>query len=613
MSYLSLPNLATISVCCLLALSACSGSGNSDATASATATTSTGAGGSGGAGGTGMAPAASTGSLTVTVGAGGSCPSTCSTDLKQVIDCNGQLAETCGLDEACLSGACSDKPCDAAAAAGSSIGCDYWALKPDVISTSGTEGACFAAYIANTWDTPVQITASRGSQNLSNFVWIPKGQGSNVSYEAYDDMAGLGVGEVAILFLAHDLNVPGNLPKCPQSAGFIGNPGLLGTGIGEAFNIKASRPVVAYTIYPYGGGQAAATSATLLLPTPAWGTNYIAVNAYEKSTAVPNAQPSLTILAKEDDTNVKLLPKVNLVGGNGVPATLANNTMIVTLNKGQYVQISQDEELTGSPIEADKPVAHWGAASCLNIPVNASACDSAHQQIPPVKALGFEYVGVRYRNRSTAMGEETPPWRLVGAVDGTTLTWSPTTPQGAPTTLASGELAEFEAAGPFSVASQDADHPFYMAQYMTGAGHLSGSEGDPEWVNVVPPQQYLKRYVFFTDPTYPETSLVVIRRRDPNTKQFADVTLDCAGTLDGWQTVGDSEYTRIDLVTGNFMDVGNCSNGRQEMTSDANFGVTVWGWGTGAASPSSTHVSYAYPAGAGIRPINEITVPTTPK
>ena len=36
---------------------------------------------------------------------------------------------------------------------------------------------------------------------------------------------------------------------------------------------------------PYGSGQAAATSATLLLPTSAWGDNYIAVNAYAKSGA----------------------------------------------------------------------------------------------------------------------------------------------------------------------------------------------------------------------------------------------------------------------------------------------------------------------------------------
>ena len=42
------------------------------------------------------------------------------------------------------------------------------------------------------------------------------------------------------------------------------------------------------------------------------------------------------------------------------------------------------------------------------------------------------------------------------------------------------------------------------------------------------------------------------------------------------------------------------------MSSDAPFGVTVWGWGT---TQQTLRVSYAYPAGAGFKPINEIVVP----
>jgi len=149
---------------------------------------------------------------------------------------------------------------------------------------------------------------------------------------------------------------------------------------------------------------------------------------------------------------------------------------------------------------------------------------------------------------------------------------------------------------------------------MTGADYLdTNGEGDPEWVNVIPTDQYLDNYVFFTDPTYSETSLVVTRRPSTQTGQFADVTLDCAGPLTGWQPFGDLEYTRIDLVTGNFQNVGNCSNGRHEMSSEVPFGVTVWGWGSAATSTFTQYVSYAYPAGASVQPINEVNVPPTPK
>ena len=92
----------------------------------------------------------------------------------------------------------------------------------------------------------------------------------------------------------------------------------------------------------------------------------------------------------------------------------------------------------------------------------------------------------------------------------------------------------------------------------------------------MPSAQYLNKYVFFTDPTYSETNLVVIRSKKDGA--FADVTLGCAGVLGGWQPIGaDQEFTRIDLVTGNFMDVGGCSNGRHEINSTNPFGVTVWG------------------------------------
>jgi hypothetical protein len=294
------------------------------------------------------------------------------------------------------------------------------------------------------------------------------------------------------------------------------------------------------------------------------------------------------------------------VGGNGVPSGPANTPVTIMLQAGQYVQISQDAELTGSPIQSDKPVGLWAGASCLNVPVSAAACDSAHQQIPPVRALGSRYVGVRYRNRAAAMGEETPPWRLVGAVDGTQLVWSPSAPAGAPLALAQGQLAEFQASGPFVVESQDASHPFYIAQYMTG-GDGFGGEGDPEYVNIVPTGQYLNRYVLFTDPTYPETSLVVVRSPSPVDGTFADVTLPCAGVLTGWQPVGDFEFTRVDLVSGNFVNVGNCSNGRHEIASDQPFAVTVWGWG-GYSSLFTQYVSYAYPAGASVKPINDVVV-----
>ncbi|CAN5234948.1 hypothetical protein BH09MYX1_BH09MYX1_49010 [soil metagenome] len=544
-------------------------------------------------------------------GDGGACSSlTCSSDLHSVIDCNGNVQSTCPDDQGCGAGGVCVPACDSAKANKSSIGCDYYSVDPDIISAGA--GGCFAAYIANTWSGPITLTVERNGQtlNLANFARIPSGSGQSITYQALPG-GQLPAGQVAILFLAYSgfVTCPGGV-----TAAVSGTPAYVTrTGRGKAFHITSSRPVVAYDIFPYGGGQSAATSATLLLPTTSWDTNYIGVNAFRKSQLVIDGDPSMDILAQEDGTTVTISPTNAITAATGVVGTAKGVPVTYNLSKGEYVQFTQPLELTGSAIQSNKPIGLWGGASCLNIDVSAAACDSAHQQIPPVQALGYEYIGARYRNRVEPGPEEAPPWRLVGAVNGTTLSWDPGPPSGAPLSVNQGQVVEFNSAGPFRVKSQDAQHPFYMSAHMTG-GDSYQDRGDPEFVNVIPPQQYLRSYVFFTDPTYSETNLVVVRAK--NNGAFSDVSLDCSGTLSGWKPVGSEgkyEYTRIDLVRGNFQKQGNCDNGRHEMKSAAPFGLTVWGWGSSESTGfGTTYVSYAYPAGASVKPVNTVVVPPTP-
>ncbi len=541
----------------------------------------------------------------------------CSSDLHQVLDGDGKVIKTCPLEQGCAAGDCV-AACDSAKANKSTIGCDYFAVAPDVIAEG--QGACFAAFIANTWGSAVKLTADRAGVplNIAGMARIPAGSGQAITYKPLTNDE-IPPGEVAILFLSR---FGGALTSCPGGVtpGFTsGLASITGTGLGEGFHITASAPVVAYDIYPYGGGASAATSATLLLPTSAWGTNYVGVNAFRKSTLVAQANPFLEIIAAEDGTNVKVSPTAAIVGGAGVAATGKGVPQTYALKRGQVLQFTQPAELTGSAIEADKPIGVFGGATCLSIDVGDAACDSAHQQLPPVKALGTEYVAVRYRNRFDGQ-EESPPWRIVGAVDGTSLTYEPSIPPGAPQTLAFGQVAEFKSPGGFIVKSQDDKHPFYMSAHMTGCASLPGSggglgdcRGDPEFVNVIPSAQYLRSYVFFTDPTYPETNLVLVRQKTAT--GFKDVNLDCVGTVTGWQALGANyEYARVDLVRGNFQKQGTCDNGRHEIKSDGTFGLTVWGWGSAASGGfSSLAVSYAYPAGASVKSINTVVVPAGPR
>jgi hypothetical protein len=553
--------------------------------------------------------------------------STCSADLHQVLDCNTppHVLMTCPADQGCGANGQCVPACAAASANKSSIGCDYYTipsdgwsnipLNPDVNLAGGpSDGSCFAAFVTNNWGTPMKVSLDYNGMTIdaSPYTYVPTGSGASISYMPIPS-TGIPANSMGIVFLAQYGTVAGMFKVlCPASvhAAITSNDvGLHGTGIGTAIHLTTTVPATVYDIYPYGGALSYISSATLLLPTDVWDVNYVAVSAAAGQPFTPGSTTQgepmdVEVIALQDKTTVQILPKAAIAAGGAVPASAANTMTSFTLNKGQLLQFAQLEDLSGSVISSSAPVGVWGGHYCMNLPDSmTSACDAAHQEIPPVKAAGSEYVAVRYRTRTPGT-EETVPWRIMGMVSGTTLTYDPPQPT-APPTLNVGQLVEFQSTGPFDVKSQDAKHPFYIAGHMTG-GSLAGGLGDPETVNIAPPAQYLPKYIFFTDPTYSETNLVLVQGKD-STGAYPPVTLDCIpAPLTGWQPVGGSgyQYTRIDVQTGH-MPVGGCDNGLHVITSSAPFGITVWGF--------DQYVSYAYPAGASVKPINNVIVPPTPQ
>lgn len=534
-------------------------------------------------------------------GGGGDCFQ-CSADLHEVLDCFGAVVEECEPDEACDSSTWSCSPaCEAVVTNKSSIGCEYYPTEMD--NTSGTN-TCFAAYVANTWNENLHITLEYGGQalDIESFARIPVGFGPGLSLDNYDADQGLAPGEVAVLVLNGPSPGGGGVP-CPITPAIGQDTRVSGTGLGTAFRVTTDRPAVAYQINPYGAGVGAAVAgASLLIPTSAWDTNYVAADAYHDD--LSGRDPSMNIIATEDGTTVSIEPIVPVIGGGGLPGGPANQLYEFTLDAGEHAQFSQDAELTGSIVESDKPIGMMAGHSGLRVPVGTAYADHGEQMIPPIRALGSEYVGVMHKPR----GNEGAVWRLVGVLDGTQLSWTPEV--GGPATLDQGEVVEFVTADAFVVSSQDEEHPFMLHTYMSGSGWapigMSGY-GDSDFVISVPPQQYLESYVFYTDPSYPDSSLVIIRAREYG--QFWPVDLDCYGPLDGWQQVGENyEWTRVDLMTGNYQAVGNCATGVHQIDSDAPFGLWVWGWGTPQTSEFTQNRSYGYPGGMNLRTINDIVI-----
>jgi IgGFc binding protein len=550
--------------------------------------------------------------------AAGSCEHTvCSRDLKQVLrGCEGAetVVETCGEGLGCGDGRCVPA-CDSAVLSKGSLGCEFATLPPD--DRLFNIGDCFAAMIANTWDRPVSITAELGTEplDLSQSVYTAQADGGNTKYTRVDGP--LPPGQVGIVFLSEakeQLELSGGI-LCPREVvpAYRDDPAVHGPGLTRAFRLKTDAPVSAYSIYPYGGAKGTVPTATLLLPSSSWGTNYLAVSTATLFVETPGsgkpqyglANRTLQIVAKEDNTEVRMLPSADISPIRDVHGAVSGQATSWMLSRGQVLQLNQAKDLTGSAIESNKPVGIFGGSECVNIPVTYPYCDLTQQQILPIAQWGHEYALVPYRPRiGLEDARDRVPWSFIGAVDGTQLSYDPVRPPGAPETLAAGERVIFVTDAIVSVKSQDAAHPFYTSIYMTG--HEYGGLGDPDFVNVVPSGQFLDRYVFFADFTFADTSLTLVRKK--TAKGFSAVRLECSGEVTGWRPLGTSgeyEYTWIRLTKGHtptkLADGRECGYGLHVAESDGPFGVTVWGIDIDA--------SYGYPGGMGLRPISGIQIP----
>ncbi|MEZ4383241.1 MAG: IgGFc-binding protein [Nannocystaceae bacterium] len=547
----------------------------------------------------------------------------CSNDLEHVLNENDQIVETCGPGEGCLDAMCVPI-CEAIAQVEGSIGCEFWAPTPPFVfngnQSSSLRGPCFAVFLANTGDEHVKITIERDGQSFdaNTYARIPSGIAPNTTYDPLP-AEGLPPDEVAILFLAHRPGVQNSTSlECPVPPAVLEDTAVPGAGVGKAFRIETDRPVRAYDILPYGGAGSYLPSATLLFPATSWGMNFVA-NAPEQGTQQDGR--FALVVANEDNTTVKIAPKSDFPGGNGINPAPANTTTEYTINAGEVLQwsgLNHPMDPTAAIIESDKPIALWTGNKYMRIDSQTSpgggGGESAHQQIPHVTALGSEYIGAGVVTRLANLNPESVPYRLVGAVDGTQLTWDPM-PNGVPSMINAGQIVDFETTSAFIVSSQDDEHPFLFSQYMAGTqgnfrfgctNNPNGCPlGDEEWVSLLPPAQFQDRYVFFTDPTYPTTNLVLVRVKGED-DQFADVNIECMpNPVSGWMPVGGDgrfEYAHVDLSRGGQAAPGTtCATSRHLAESDKLFGIVVWG--------TDSYSSYGYPGGGDIAGINEIIVP----
>ncbi|MBW2276197.1 MAG: IgGFc-binding protein, partial [Deltaproteobacteria bacterium] len=349
-----------------------------------------------------------------------------------------------------------------------------------------------------------------------------------------------------------------------------------------AYHIRSTLPVTVYQFSPldYTDGDimfSFTNDASLLLPVNALTGTYV-IPSWPYFMYADNPYPSMmTIVATADETEVTVNPRAT-AGGGDLGVFPANVETTVTLQAGDALELlSGVGDLTGSLVEADKPIAIIAGHYATNIPTSSGSQDHLEEQVFPFETLSNSYVVAAPAVPALPDGKE-QFIRVIAAQDDTTITYEPDIPS-ADTYLADvGSFVEI----PQHVGDHliTADKKVLVVQYMESGYAGLPSEvdpiGDPAMAQAVATDQYRSSYLFHAPANY-ETNYVNIVAPGG-----AEVQLDGA-TVSGFVPVGDSgwDVARVEL--------DNSGDGNHFAESDEPFGVSVYGYGW--------CTSYWYPGG----------------
>lgn len=256
-----------------------------------------------------------------------------------------------------------------------------------------------------------------------------------------------------------------------------------GFNAADGLRLLSTRPVTVAQIESDDRDQMALSSGgTMLLPTHVLASHYMVMTYAQSATGTPvsavgapDGAGRVLIVGTEPRTtvNVKLSPNApTAVTG------MDTNPFQLMLGDGDVFQLwtgADGEDLSGTDIRADQPIAVFSGNIVTTYGDTAPGVhspDMAHEQMPPIASWSISYVAASLPPQAdacnTLLGQPgASVWRLLAAVDNTTITFAVPDGSGSPpdpVTLYAGQPAEIVTTGDFVASSQNKEKPFLMTQ-----------------------------------------------------------------------------------------------------------------------------------------------------
>jgi len=533
--------------------------------------------------------------------------------------------------DVCFAGAC-ENACTLSQENRSYEGCEYWAVDLDnaVISDQGTAAAQqFTIVLSNsselTADVRVEIYCTAADEaNLA----LPCTAGEIYAVEQFP----LAPGGLKIV----DLD--------PRELDGTSRPELNdgpGTFVSKhAFRVTSTAPLVAYQFNPLDNVDVFSNDASLLLPTSALGSRYLALSWPQTiaTSDIPgenfglDLRTFLTIVGTVDDTIVRVKLSTDILGGGGIDAALAGDTIEFTLDRFEVANLETggfNADFTGTAVESeeDKPVAVFAGSEASDVPffdtiaLRLCCADHLEEQLFPETAFGTQFVAVKTPLRTfyveeagwdvSLVSDEPEYWRILATREDTSVSTNLPPPNDA-FFLQRGDVVTFESERDFVVEASGpvAFGQFPASQQTTGIpstiGGMRAPGGDPAYITVPPVQQWRDHYLFLVPNRYDFDFLLIAAPASASiTYDGLDLQMvlprceyEPIGTLASAE--GETEYLAIRCPLSQPMpgDEGLQDDGVHtlESVNGEPIGLVVYGW--------DSFVSYGYPGGANVELIN---------
>lgn len=357
----------------------------------------------------------------------------------------------------------------------SNAGTDFWLSVPPGYFAAGQGGGVpsFKLYISSEVATEVTIT---GQGFIRNVTTIPNG------------IIEVTVPQSVAQPYERDIN-----PATPQHQ----EQNVL---VGKGLNISSKDPVIVYgvTRIPY------TSDGFLAVPTSGLGKEYV-VDAYYDGIAVRGpgfwTGPSQTVItAPYDGTEVMVR-----IGGNTETRTGSHrrtgDTFTRTLNKGDVMAIEASGPnftLSGTHIQATKPVAVVSGNLCTDIPVGVPYCDYTVEMELPTQMWGYTY------HVTPIFCRQKPPIVHVMAKSPYTSLFFNGAPagsldQGPGGTEEKGWIERRASNDTQGTLTIEGDGPIYVHQFNPGNDDDGRAcNTDPFQMVLIPVEQYYNELLFFT-------------------------------------------------------------------------------------------------------------------